>query len=490
MYFPLFRPDDGDFTSKWKLAVHALNVLRLILSDAALGPDLNIYIPETAQLAVRGFTAPQWSVRNSCMMVFTAVAQRAVGTDKNDSAGAAVPTIAEFFQRFPALEPFLVSELSIATAGKDGAGAVYPTLYPLLLLIAKLRVTVTPENTSTGSADDNSDDAAGAATVTTQHALVQLVKSCCSQRVQAVRVIAAKALRVLIPVSASPAAAAALLDALSVKIALGRRLDLNAVHGEVLSVRELTKSAAAYVETNAFSNEELVSALRTETAAELVHRLQTAADVLSSVRCAPIHLALLEAIQNARKTFGAVDDVADSPINHLLLQQCRSVLPWIAHTNNTATAQFVLPYEPWLWRESAQALVQFSMDARKAGVSACIANQCVPLEVVFDLLNHHISEVREGVLKGLLAHLDGSKGTSPLLSELKGDFLQQLLTRAKAEDQPPIAQWTLQLFVRLVPIVLFSCCTFNRYSNCAVLYVHCNLVHQTDRACTTVLIVV
>ena len=49
--------------------MHALNVLRLILSDGALGPDLNSYIPETAQLAVRGFTAPQWAVRNSCMMV-------------------------------------------------------------------------------------------------------------------------------------------------------------------------------------------------------------------------------------------------------------------------------------------------------------------------------------------------------------------------------------------------------------------------------------
>lgn len=81
--------------------------------------------------------------------MFTAVAQRAVGTDKNDSAGAAVPTIHEFFQRFPALEPFLVSELTLAIDAMCVNGVsnstVHPTLYPLLLLVAKLRVAVMPE---------------------------------------------------------------------------------------------------------------------------------------------------------------------------------------------------------------------------------------------------------------------------------------------------------------------------------------------------------
>ena len=80
------------------------------------------------------------------------MAQRAVGTDKNDSAGAAVPTIHEFFQRFPALEPFLVSELRTAIDCMCVNGVpnstVHPTLYPLLLLIAKLRVAVVPETLS------------------------------------------------------------------------------------------------------------------------------------------------------------------------------------------------------------------------------------------------------------------------------------------------------------------------------------------------------
>lgn len=72
--------------------------------------------------------------------MFTAVIQRVVGTDKNDWAGAAVPTIHEFFQR---------SELrhAIACMCVNGVpnSTVHPTLYPLLLLIAKLKVAVVPE---------------------------------------------------------------------------------------------------------------------------------------------------------------------------------------------------------------------------------------------------------------------------------------------------------------------------------------------------------
>jgi hypothetical protein len=44
----------------WKLCVHALNVIRLILCDSAVGPDLNSYISKTTELAVRGFKSFRW----------------------------------------------------------------------------------------------------------------------------------------------------------------------------------------------------------------------------------------------------------------------------------------------------------------------------------------------------------------------------------------------------------------------------------------------
>ena len=39
----------------WRTCVHALNIVRLIVLDAALGPDMNGYIPEATMLAVKGF---------------------------------------------------------------------------------------------------------------------------------------------------------------------------------------------------------------------------------------------------------------------------------------------------------------------------------------------------------------------------------------------------------------------------------------------------
>jgi len=74
-------------TNDWKLCVHALNVLRLLVSDALVGPALHAYVCQIVQFAVRGFDSDRWAVRNSSMMVFTAVVQRAVDADKNDSGG-------------------------------------------------------------------------------------------------------------------------------------------------------------------------------------------------------------------------------------------------------------------------------------------------------------------------------------------------------------------------------------------------------------------
>lgn len=65
-----------------------MNVLRLLIGDATVGPALSQYISRCVQYAVRGFDSDRWAVRNSSMMVFTAVVQRAVDADKNDSGGS------------------------------------------------------------------------------------------------------------------------------------------------------------------------------------------------------------------------------------------------------------------------------------------------------------------------------------------------------------------------------------------------------------------
>lgn len=56
----------------WRISVHALNVIRMILIDAALSPDLDTFIAESTELAVRGFQSRNWAVSFpllSCIVV-------------------------------------------------------------------------------------------------------------------------------------------------------------------------------------------------------------------------------------------------------------------------------------------------------------------------------------------------------------------------------------------------------------------------------------
>jgi hypothetical protein len=419
--------NDDDENSSWKLAVHALNVLRLILTDASLGPDLNAFVAETVQLAVSGFTAPQWAVRNSCMMVFTAVAQRAVGTDKNDSAGAAVPTISEFFQRFPALEPFLQSALTIATEYRDG---VHPTLYPLLMLIAKLRVTVLEDAVS------NEDEAVNrGATTNTIAALVDLVDRCGAQKVQAVRVIAGKALSVLTPVAvAIPTACERLARCATRLQTLPNKPDLNAVHGLLVGVRELVRSVCTYIQTNEFTSAELVASLRESVHSALLPRLEQVVEAVARVPCAALHIPLVEVarfvVTILRKSAEETQVAADV----VLIKVCRGQLPAIFLAGQAAVTP--RPFEPWLWRECVETLTQHSLCPAGA-----LQSQLLATELVGELVNHRISEVREGALRGLLLHLEGGGGVSEAL-------LEQLLGRVKAETEPPVAQLVMQVFTR------------------------------------------
>ena len=55
----------GQEEGSWRISVHALNVIRMILVDAALSPDLDTFIAESTQLAVRGFQSRNWAVSSS-----------------------------------------------------------------------------------------------------------------------------------------------------------------------------------------------------------------------------------------------------------------------------------------------------------------------------------------------------------------------------------------------------------------------------------------
>lgn len=57
----------------WRICVHALNVIRMILIDAALSPELDTFIAESTELAVRGFQSRHWAVCSAAIDVYRCI---------------------------------------------------------------------------------------------------------------------------------------------------------------------------------------------------------------------------------------------------------------------------------------------------------------------------------------------------------------------------------------------------------------------------------
>ena len=99
----------------------------------------------------------------------------------------------EFFHRFPRLHPFLLAELTAATALLEGpTGEVHPSLYPILALLSRLRP-------SAATRDGDNRNLAPAA-------FVPLVRRCARGRPLAIRAAAARALAPLVAPDKVPSA--------------------------------------------------------------------------------------------------------------------------------------------------------------------------------------------------------------------------------------------------------------------------------------------
>lgn len=131
--------------------VHAFNVLRAAFNDANLAADTSGFSAETLIIAIRSFSSPYWEVRNSACLAYTALVRRMIGflnIQKRESARRALTGL-EFFHRYPALHPFLFSELKIATEllGDESSSpresnimkSIHPSLCPILILLSRLK---------------------------------------------------------------------------------------------------------------------------------------------------------------------------------------------------------------------------------------------------------------------------------------------------------------------------------------------------------------
>ena len=128
--------------------VHALNILRVLYRDARLGEAVAGAVEEGLTTAVRGVRAMDWAERTASTLLFSALVTRTFGVrrDKEQIVEKNCLTGKVFFQRYPGLHSFLLEMLK-ESQEQDGSGLQLDcSLYPILLLLARLYPSPTEED--------------------------------------------------------------------------------------------------------------------------------------------------------------------------------------------------------------------------------------------------------------------------------------------------------------------------------------------------------
>uniref|UniRef100_A0A8C8G3G0 tRNA (32-2'-O)-methyltransferase regulator THADA n=1 Tax=Oncorhynchus tshawytscha TaxID=74940 RepID=A0A8C8G3G0_ONCTS len=201
--------------------VHALNILRALYRDTRLGENIIPFVSEGMQAAVLGFTSPVWAVRNSSTLLFSTLITRIFGVKKgkDEHSKENRMTGREFFTRFPALYPFLLSQLEEAAASVDsdrGQVILHPSLFLLLLVLGRLFP----------SPMDGSSSPLGLAP------FMPFIIRCGRSAVYRTREMAARALVPFVMVTQVPSTIQTLLEDLPLEA--GPRTQQNHIHGILL----------------------------------------------------------------------------------------------------------------------------------------------------------------------------------------------------------------------------------------------------------------
>ncbi|XP_014913282.1 thyroid adenoma-associated protein [Poecilia latipinna] len=210
--------------------VHALNILRALYRDTRLGENIIPFVSEGMQAAVLGFTSPVWAVRNSSTLLFSTLITRIFGVKrgKDEHSKKNRMTGREFFTRFPALYPFLLSQLEEAAStveSDSGHVTLHPSLFLLLLVLSRLYP----------SPMDGSSSPLGLAPFR------PLIMRCSRSAVYRTREMAARALVPFVLVTQIPSTVRTLLQDLPAEP--GPNIQQNHIHGALLQVRSHTPTS-------------------------------------------------------------------------------------------------------------------------------------------------------------------------------------------------------------------------------------------------------
>ena len=124
------------------LSLYFLWVIRFIFQDSTLKADIEAYISKGLMIAIKEFGSNDWAIRNSALMLFSSIAKRTVGAEKSADQQSTKNnlTIIEFFTRAPELLDFFLQEVEQYIKENQGnlQKSLYPSLYPIALIMARL----------------------------------------------------------------------------------------------------------------------------------------------------------------------------------------------------------------------------------------------------------------------------------------------------------------------------------------------------------------
>eukprot|EP00898_Chlorokybus_atmophyticus_P008554 jgi/Chlat1/86/Chrsp1S03198 len=255
--------------------VHAFNVLRTIFQHSQLSADTSAFCAPAMEAAIRAFTSPAWPVRNAATLAFTGLVHRTVGFKnlQQQASSRHAITGSEYFHR----------------------SQPHPSLYPVLILLSRLRpsaMTITEDPFS-------------------PKAFLEDVSSCAMQRNWQIRALAARALAPL--VADKDLLAYLIRTAHGLPAASTRGIDYNKTHGLLLQMHALLQQSGGVIAQHSATSE----------VTEFIDVVSGKSWLgsLSSCPCPTIsaaYIAVLNAVAGALGTDHAVRD--------LILRLCQETL--------------------------------------------------------------------------------------------------------------------------------------------------------------------
>ena len=120
--------------------VHAMNVQRVLISDASLSRLIRDYLPTFFEHCIKSFSSPIFPIRNCAAMLFSVLMDKSFGTirNKTDKKSDQLVVAKEFFMKFPAMYDLLLQELKVAVQTINSTD-LHPALYPILCLLCRLK---------------------------------------------------------------------------------------------------------------------------------------------------------------------------------------------------------------------------------------------------------------------------------------------------------------------------------------------------------------